>query len=77
VEQLREVKKKFVAQIHSDSNKRGVLTSKLDDYMKCLDLGLPQLKKLFAKDEKKWNDNLQATQKGLTKMTEKLQVLLV
>ena len=78
VEQLREIKQKFIGQIHNNhDNKRGVLTSKLEEYLSCLNLGTETLEKLFAKDEKKWKDNLTQTQKGLTKMTENLQVLLV
>ena len=58
IEQLQEVKQKFLSQIHSEANKRGVLTSKLDDYLTCLDLGMQNLKKLFGKDERKWTENL-------------------
>ena len=45
----------------SDDNKKGVLTSKLDEYLACLDLGTASLKKLFTKDEKKWKENLKKT----------------
>ena len=72
IEQLQEIKQKFMARIHSHDNKRGVLTSKLDEYLACLNLGTKALKQLFDKDEKKWIENLKKTQQGLTKMTENL-----
>ena len=76
-EQLLLVKQKFMGQIHNDDNKKGVLTSKLESYIECLSYARSNLGKLLDKDEKKWEDNLEQTQKGLEKMTEKLQLMLV
>ena len=66
------VKQKFMGQIHNDDNKKGVLTSRLESYTDCLSFARANLNKLLDKDEKKWDDNLEQTQKGLEKMTEKL-----
>ena len=47
----------------------GVLTSSLDNYLGCLDLGIHNnLNKLFAKDEGKWVENLRITQRDAAKV---------
>ena len=66
-----------MGQIHSDDNKKGVLTGKLESYTDCLSFARSNLNKLLNKDDKKWEENLEQTQKGFEKMTEKLQLLLV
>ena len=71
-EQLLLVKQKFMGQIRSNDNKKGVLTGKLDSYTDCLSFARSNLNKLLDTDEKKWEDNLEQTQKGLLKMTEEL-----
>ena len=76
-EQLLLVKQKFMGQIHSNDNKKGVLTSKLESYTDCLSFARSNLNKLLDTDEKKWEDNLEQTQKGLLKMTEELQLIIM
>ena len=75
-EALNGVRRKIRENILSEKNEDGLLTGKLDDYLRCLEMNYREFELLLREDDAKWVENLKIAKRDAREINEQLQALL-
>ena len=73
---LDDVRTKIRENARSKHNQDGLLTSKQEEYLQCLEIDYRKLENLLNQDEEKWAKNIEVKKSKAKEFDEKLKALV-